>query len=56
MVVLSELSKFICKDRHICCAVSLRNLFNGMKGMCHALTQGIGTIKTFIKYKKCYCR
>ena len=23
--------------------------------MCHAINQGIGTIKTFTKYKKCYC-
>ena len=42
-----------------CDALSSCNLFNDMmhaKWTCHALTQGIRTIKTLIKYKKCYCR
>ena len=56
MVVLSELSSLFVKIS-ISDALLSRNLFNDMnKWMCHALTQGIRTIKTFIKYKKCYCR
>ena len=51
MVVLSELSSLFV-ELSICDALSLRNLFNDMmdaKWMCHALTKGIRTIKTFIK-------
>ena len=58
MVVLSELSSLFMKIS-IYDALSLLNLFNDMmpaKWMCHALSHGIRTIKTFIKYKKCYCR
>ena len=53
MVVFSKLSKFFLKIL-VCCALPSRNLFNDMmhaKWMCHSLTQGIRTIKTFIKYK-----
>ena len=56
MDVLSELSSLFVKIS--ICDDSSRNLFNDMmhaKWMCHALTQGIRTIKTFIQYKKCYC-
>ena len=56
MVVLSELSNLFV-NISICYALLMRNLFNDMmhaKWMCHASTQGIRTIKTFIKYKKCY--
>ena len=58
MVVLSKLSSLFVKIS-ICDALSLLNLFNDTmhaKWMCHALTQGIRTIKASIKYKKCYCR
>ena len=57
MVVLPKLSSLFVKTS-MCDALSLCNLFNDMmhaKWMCHALTQGIRTIKTFIKYKKCCC-
>ena len=56
-VVSFELSSLFVKIS-ICDALSSRNLFNMMhaKWMCHALTQGVWSIKTFIKYKKCYCR
>ena len=42
----------------ICDALPLRNLYDMMhaKWMSHVLTLEIRTIKTFIKYKKCYCR
>ena len=58
MVVLFELSSLFVKIL-ICDALSSRNLFNDMmhaKWMCHVLTQGIRTTKTFIKYKKCNCQ
>ena len=57
VVVSFELSSLFVKIS-ICDALSSRNLFNMMhaKWMCHALTQGVWSIKTFIKYKKCYCR
>ena len=57
VVVSFELSSLFVK-MSICDALSSRNLFNMMhaKWMCHALTQGVWSIKTFIKYKKCYCR
>ena len=51
MVVLSELSSFFVKIS-ICDALSWHNLFNGcMQSECVMpyLTQGIRTIKTFIK-------
>ena len=54
MVVLPELSSLFVKIS-ICNALLSRNLFNDMmhtKWMCYALTQGIKTIKTFIKYTK----
>ena len=57
MVVLSELSSLIV-NISICIALSLLSLFNDMmhaKWTYHALTQGIRTIKTFIKFKKRYC-
>ena len=57
MVVLPKLSSLFVKTL-ICDALLWCNLFNDMmhtKWICHALTQGIRTIKTFIKYKKCCC-
>ena len=51
MVVLSELSSLFVKIS-ICDALSSHDLFNDMSEcVCHDLTQGIRTIKTFIKYK-----
>ena len=51
MVVLPELSTS-CVKISICGAFLSHDLFNDIiKWMCHALTQGIRTIKTFIKYK-----
>ena len=50
LVVLSELYSSFVKIP-ICNAVLLRDLFNDFKQMCHTVTQGIRTIKTFFKYK-----
>ena len=57
MVALSKLSSLFVKIS-VCDALLSCNLFDNMmyvKRMCYALTKGIRTIKTFIKYKKCYC-
>ena len=55
MLGLSELSSLFVKISicDACRAIFLMAMH--AKGMCHAVTQGIRTIKTFIKYKKCYC-
>ena len=52
MVVLSELSSLFGKAL-ICDALLSHDLFNDIscKWVCHALTQGIRTIKSFVKYK-----
>ena len=58
MVLPSELSSLFMKISIIWDALSSCNLFNDImhaKRMCHGLTQGIRTIKTFLKYKKSYC-
>ena len=54
MDVLFQLSCLFVKIS-ICDALPSRILFNDVmhaKWMCHALTRGIRTIKTFLKYKK----
>ena len=51
MVVWFELSSFFVKIS-ICVALLSRDLFNDRSEcVCHALTQEIRTIKTFIRYK-----
>ena len=56
MVVLSEIVKISICDMVV---AQFSDLFNNydtyVKVMCHVLTQGIRTIETSIKYKKCYC-
>ena len=54
MVQLSGLSSLFCEDLDLS-VIFCRNLMTmHAQWMCHALPQGIRTIKTFTKYKNCY--